>query len=77
MRLYFDYAGHRSTAPSNYYGMRNNRCDSRYRVEIHHIEPKSRGGKDTIDNLVTRCHDHHRLIHETFFEEGRSWIAIR
>ncbi|MBW7877335.1 MAG: HNH endonuclease, partial [Candidatus Cloacimonetes bacterium] len=28
---------------------RNNRCDSKYRVEIHHIEPISRGGKDTID----------------------------
>jgi len=50
-----------------YYGMRNNRCDSRYRVEIHHIEPVSLGGKDTMENLVTLCHDHHKLIHETFF----------
>ncbi|MBW7877430.1 MAG: HNH endonuclease [Candidatus Cloacimonetes bacterium] len=57
-----------------YYGMRNNRCDSRYRVEIHHMEPISRGGKDTIENLVTLCHDHHKLIHETFFSQGRSWI---
>jgi len=50
-----------------YYGMRNSRCDSRHRVEIHHIEPISRGGKDTVENLVTLCHDHHKLIHETFF----------
>ncbi|MBW7875907.1 MAG: HNH endonuclease [Candidatus Cloacimonetes bacterium] len=50
-----------------YYGMRNNRCDSRHRVEIHHVTPISRGGKDTIENLVTLCHDHHKLIHETFF----------
>ncbi|MBW7877074.1 MAG: HNH endonuclease [Candidatus Cloacimonetes bacterium] len=53
-----------------YYGMRNNRCDSRYRVEIHHIEPISRGGKDTIENLVTLCHDHHKLIHESLFGQG-------
>jgi len=57
-----------------YYGMRNNRCDSRHRVEIHHIEPISRGGKDTMENLVTLCHDHHKLIHETFFSQGRNWI---
>ncbi len=50
-----------------YYGMRNSRCDSKYRVEIHHIEPISRGGKDEYENLVTLCHDHHKLIHETFF----------
>ncbi len=50
-----------------YYGVRNSRCDSKYRVEIHHIEPVSRGGKDEYENLVTLCHDHHKLIHETFF----------
>ncbi|MBW7876429.1 MAG: HNH endonuclease, partial [Candidatus Cloacimonetes bacterium] len=59
-----------------YYGMRNNRCDSRYRVEIHHIEPISWGGKDTIENLVTLCHDHHKLIHESFFFQDRNWIQI-
>ena len=51
-----------------YYGMRNSRCDSKYRVEIHHIEPISRGGKDEYENLVTLCYDHHKLIHETFFD---------
>ena len=50
-----------------YYGFRNSRCDSKYRVEIHHIEPISRGGKDEYENLVTLCYDHHKLIHETFF----------
>ncbi|MBW7875898.1 MAG: HNH endonuclease [Candidatus Cloacimonetes bacterium] len=50
-----------------YYGMRNRRCESTHRVEIHHLTPISRGGKGTIENLVTLCHDHHKLIHETFF----------
>jgi len=57
-----------------YFGVGQNRCESRYRVEIHHITPLSRGGQDTIENLVTLCHDHHKLIHETFFSQGRSWI---
>ncbi|MBW7874674.1 MAG: HNH endonuclease [Candidatus Cloacimonetes bacterium] len=59
-----------------YYGMSQKRCDSRHRVEIHHITPVSRGGKDTIENLVTLCHDHHKLIHETFFSQGRNWTQI-
>ncbi|MBW7877510.1 MAG: HNH endonuclease [Candidatus Cloacimonetes bacterium] len=25
--------------------------ESKYRVDIHHIKPLSRGGKDTIENL--------------------------
>jgi len=57
-----------------YFGVGQNRCKSRYRVEIHHITPLSRGGQDTIENLVTLCHDHHKLIHETFFSQGRSWV---
>jgi 5-methylcytosine-specific restriction endonuclease McrA len=54
-----------------YYGMRNSRCESKYRVEIHHIEPVSLGGKDEYENLVTLCHDHHKLIHDTFL--GRTF----
>ena len=50
-----------------YYGMRNQQCGSKYRVEIHHIEPLSRGGEDMVENLITLCHDHHKLVHETFF----------
>jgi len=59
-----------------YYGMRKERCESKYRVEIHHITPVSRGGKDTIENLVTLCHDHHKLIHETFFSQGRNRVRV-
>jgi 5-methylcytosine-specific restriction endonuclease McrA len=59
-----------------YFGVGQNRCESRYRVEIHHITPFSRGGQDTIENLVTLCHDHHKLIHESFFSQDRNWIHI-
>ncbi|MBW7876680.1 MAG: HNH endonuclease, partial [Candidatus Cloacimonetes bacterium] len=59
-----------------YFGMGQSRCESKYRVQIHHIEPVSRGGKDTVNNLVTLCHEHHKQIHETFFSQGRNRIQI-
>jgi len=31
-------------------------CGSRYQLTIDHIIPKSRGGSDTWDNLITSCH---------------------
>jgi hypothetical protein len=57
----------RDRGQCSFFDTNRNRCGSRYRVEIHHIQPLSRGGKDTIENLVTLCHDHHKLIHETAF----------
>lgn len=30
-------------------------CDSRDRLTVDHVVPKSRGGKDTWENLVTAC----------------------
>lgn len=32
-------------------------------VEAHHIVPKSKGGKDTLDNLITLCHSCHESEH--------------
>jgi len=60
---------HRDRGQCCYFGVGPNRCEFRYRVEIHHITPLSRGGQDTIENLVTLCHNHHKLIHETFFSD--------
>lgn len=39
-------------------------CGSRYWLDMHHITPKSEGGLDTVENLITLCSGHHRLIHD-------------
>jgi len=39
-------------------------CSSRYRLEPHHIRPRSHGGDHSIDNLTTLCwYHHHFAIH--------------
>ncbi|HEY1625474.1 MAG TPA: HNH endonuclease signature motif containing protein [Streptosporangiaceae bacterium] len=37
-------------------------CDSR-RVDLHHIQYWSRGGQTRLDNLISLCKAHHRLVH--------------
>lgn len=32
--------------------------------DIHHIYPRSAGGKSIAENMVTLCPNHHRLVHE-------------
>jgi len=39
-------------------------CGNSRFLEVHHIKPRSRGGKNTLDNLVTLCSGCHRLHHE-------------
>jgi hypothetical protein len=39
-------------------------CRSRYRLEPHHIQPRSRGGSHDMANLATLCwYHHHVAIH--------------
>lgn len=33
-------------------------------TEIHHIVPRAHGGAHTLENLVTFCFSHHRMLHE-------------
>jgi 5-methylcytosine-specific restriction endonuclease McrA len=43
-------------------------CDSRYRIEAHHIIPWSRGGRTDAENLVSLCWFHHHVVvHERGF----------
>lgn len=30
-------------------------------VEVHHIKPRHKGGKDALDNLITLCPNHHTM----------------
>jgi Domain of unknown function (DUF222)/HNH endonuclease len=39
-------------------------CDSR-RVDLHHIQYWSNGGRTDLDNLISLCRHHHRLVHES------------
>lgn len=39
------------------------RCDSRLWLHLHHQQPRSLGGPDTVENLTTLCASHHRMLH--------------
>ncbi|MCB9601677.1 MAG: DUF222 domain-containing protein [Sandaracinus sp.] len=39
-------------------------CNHRRFLDRHHIEHWSRNGKTKLDNLLTLCSAHHRLVHE-------------
>jgi len=38
-------------------------CKESRIVHLHHIIPRSRGGKDEISNYVGLCPTHHMLVH--------------
>lgn len=50
------------------FDMEGKQCDEKRWLHIHHIQPRSKGGTDTPDNLITICSFHHRMFHR--FEEG-------
>ena len=39
-------------------------CDMRRYLNLHHIEWWHEGGHTDLDNLITLCHFHHKLVHE-------------
>jgi hypothetical protein len=47
-------------------------CNSRRFVDGHHIEHWARGGETSLDNLLTLCRHHHRLVHEGGFSVERA-----
>ncbi len=36
-------------------------CNSRYRLQVHHVVPWSQGGPTSTDNLITLCWYHHHI----------------
>jgi hypothetical protein len=44
-------------------------CDSRHRLQIHHLKPWSEGGETNQEDLVVLCWFHHQVVvHERRFE---------
>lgn len=33
-------------------------------VDLHHHQPRAAGGPHTLENVMTLCTQHHRLVHE-------------
>lgn len=46
-------------------------CDSTDGIQIHHVEPRSVGGSDFPENLITLCWRCHAEAHGTRVYEGQ------
>jgi 5-methylcytosine-specific restriction endonuclease McrA len=47
-------------------------CDSRHRLQVHHLIPWSEGGRTDPDNLITLCWFHHQIVlHQRGFQAYR------
>ena len=42
---------------------RGARCENRRWIDVHHVKPRSEGGTNAIENLITLCSAHHRMEH--------------
>jgi 5-methylcytosine-specific restriction endonuclease McrA len=51
------------------------RCECSRFLHFHHVKPVAYGGKNTVENLITLCSAHHRLIHEN--EESKKYFPKR
>jgi 5-methylcytosine-specific restriction endonuclease McrA len=54
-------------------GSSGRRCHSRHRVQVHHLEPRAKGGAATAENLCLRCRAHN--LHAAEQDYGRDYIA--
>ena len=39
-------------------------CGSHRHLQVHHIKPRSKGGDNSEDNLLTLCRDCHEDVHQ-------------
>ena len=50
-------------------------CENRRWVDGHHIHHWARGGETSLENLVTLCRHHHRLVHEGGYSVRRTPVG--
>ena len=43
-------------------------CGSKNHVEGHHIVDHWFGGAESVDNIISLCHKHHRDVHNGFID---------
>jgi 5-methylcytosine-specific restriction endonuclease McrA len=70
-RAVFDRDGGRCT----YVSPDGHRCDSRWQLELDHVQPAALGGASTVENTRLRCKAHNTLHAEETF--GREHMARR
>jgi HNH endonuclease len=53
-------------------------CKNSHFVDVHHLQPRSEGGENTLENLITLCAAHHRAIHrgELIIESTAERLAV-
>ena len=59
-----DAINRRDEAQCTYVASNSKRCTQTRWLDFHHVLEHSKGGSDDLQNLVTLCHAHHRLLHE-------------
>jgi HNH endonuclease len=54
-------------------------CKNTHFVDVHHLQPRSEGGKNSLENLITLCTAHHRASHrgELFIETTADGLTFR
>ena len=51
-------------------------CGSPHGLQVHHIVHKSKGGHDTLDNLITLCSDCHLIVHNQLRSLIKSGVDV-
>lgn len=41
-------------------------CNWKHNIQLHHVKEFSKGGSNTIENIVGLCPNHHKLIHSGY-----------
>jgi 5-methylcytosine-specific restriction endonuclease McrA len=51
-------------------------CSAPWGLQFHHIIHKSKGGHDTVDNLITLCSDCHLIVHNQLKSLIKSGVDV-
>ncbi len=52
-------------------------CTCRINLEVHHIVPRSQGGLDEPENLITLCRKHHNQVTDGILSEVKLLTALK